>query len=158
MKECSCDWRAGHLVLSCNGPLFQELIEFLLAELKANTSTSTTRTYIQCVGAIRSASFSLTLSSSFFYYLTNTSTSTTHTYIQRVGTIGIFIIFVVASFFFFFFLLLSFHLYPHHMHLHLMCGDYWVVFSFSLVHLILLLFVDCFNMIVFAVSVTVLCE
>ncbi|KAK7091549.1 cullin-associated NEDD8-dissociated protein 1-like isoform X2 [Littorina saxatilis] len=42
----------GHLVMSCNAPLFQELIEYLLAELKTNTSTSTTRTYIQCVGAI----------------------------------------------------------------------------------------------------------
>lgn len=42
----------GHLVMSCNSPLFQELIEFLLAELRANTSTSTTRTYIQCLGAV----------------------------------------------------------------------------------------------------------
>ncbi|KAL8589566.1 Cullin-associated NEDD8-dissociated protein 1 [Nucella lapillus] len=44
----------GYLVMSCNTVLFQELIDFLLTELMANTSTSTstTRTYIQCVGAI----------------------------------------------------------------------------------------------------------
>ncbi|XP_076457085.1 cullin-associated NEDD8-dissociated protein 1-like [Babylonia areolata] len=42
----------GHLVMSCNAALFQELIDFLLKELMANASTSTTRTYIQCVGAI----------------------------------------------------------------------------------------------------------
>ncbi|KAK6186772.1 hypothetical protein SNE40_006048 [Patella caerulea] len=42
----------GHLVMSCNNTLFLELIEFLLSELSKNTSTSTTRTYIQCIGAI----------------------------------------------------------------------------------------------------------
>ncbi|XP_071111936.1 cullin-associated NEDD8-dissociated protein 1-like [Haliotis cracherodii] len=42
----------GHLVMSCNNQLFLELIEFLLTELSKNTSTSTTRTYIQCIGAI----------------------------------------------------------------------------------------------------------
>lgn len=42
----------GHLVMSCSPSLFTELIEFLLSELTKNTSTSTTRTYIQCVGAI----------------------------------------------------------------------------------------------------------
>ncbi|KAL8584365.1 Cullin-associated NEDD8-dissociated protein 1 [Nucella lapillus] len=42
----------GYLVMSCNTVLFQELIDFLMTELMANTSTSTTRTYIQCVGAI----------------------------------------------------------------------------------------------------------
>ncbi|KAK3087101.1 hypothetical protein FSP39_001721 [Pinctada imbricata] len=42
----------GSLVMSCNNTLFNELIEFLLAELLKNTSTSTTRTFIQCVGAI----------------------------------------------------------------------------------------------------------
>jgi cullin-associated NEDD8-dissociated protein 1 len=42
----------GHLVMSCSTSLFHELIEFLLAELTKNSSTSTTRTYIQCVGAI----------------------------------------------------------------------------------------------------------
>lgn len=42
----------GYLVMSCNYTLFNELIEFLLNELIKNTSTSTTRTYIQCVGAI----------------------------------------------------------------------------------------------------------
>lgn len=43
----------GYLVMSCNYTLFNELIEFLLNELIKNTSTSTTRTYIQCVGSIR---------------------------------------------------------------------------------------------------------
>ncbi|CAG2231638.1 CAND1 [Mytilus edulis] len=42
----------GYLVMSCNNTLFFELIEFLLTELNKNTSTSTTRTFIQCVGAI----------------------------------------------------------------------------------------------------------
>ncbi|XP_064597809.1 cullin-associated NEDD8-dissociated protein 1-like [Liolophura sinensis] len=42
----------GHLVMSCNNTLFVELIEFLLSELSKNSSTSTTRTYIQCLGAI----------------------------------------------------------------------------------------------------------
>ncbi|KAJ8321959.1 hypothetical protein KUTeg_000430 [Tegillarca granosa] len=43
----------GYLVMSCNNTLFMELIDFLLTELNKNASTSTTRTYIQCVGAIR---------------------------------------------------------------------------------------------------------
>ncbi|KAK3749091.1 hypothetical protein RRG08_034063 [Elysia crispata] len=42
----------GHLVMSCSTSLFHELIEFLLTELTNNSSASTTRTYIQCVGAI----------------------------------------------------------------------------------------------------------
>ncbi|XP_064651957.1 cullin-associated NEDD8-dissociated protein 1-like [Lineus longissimus] len=42
----------GFLVQSCNSVLFQELIEFLLRELNKNTNISTTRTYIQCIGAI----------------------------------------------------------------------------------------------------------
>lgn len=42
----------GYLVMSCNNELYQELINFLLAELERNVSTSTTRTYIQAVGAI----------------------------------------------------------------------------------------------------------
>ncbi|NWT03941.1 CAND1 protein, partial [Mionectes macconnelli] len=42
----------GHLVLTCSGNIFSELIEHLLAELKRNESTSTTRTYIQCVAGI----------------------------------------------------------------------------------------------------------
>ena len=42
----------GYLVMSCNNTLFFELIEFLLTELTKNTSTSTTRTFIQCIGAI----------------------------------------------------------------------------------------------------------
>ncbi|XP_053147989.1 cullin-associated NEDD8-dissociated protein 1-like [Hemicordylus capensis] len=42
----------GHLVLTCNGNIFAELMEHLLAELKRNNSTSTTRTYIQCIAGI----------------------------------------------------------------------------------------------------------
>ncbi|XP_052260170.1 cullin-associated NEDD8-dissociated protein 1-like isoform X7 [Dreissena polymorpha] len=42
----------GFLVMSCNNALFVELIDFLLSSLGKNSSTSTTRTYIQCVGAI----------------------------------------------------------------------------------------------------------
>ncbi|XP_075014647.1 cullin-associated NEDD8-dissociated protein 1-like isoform X5 [Calonectris borealis] len=42
----------GHLVLTCSGSIFSELTEHLLAELKRNESTSTTRTYIQCVAGI----------------------------------------------------------------------------------------------------------
>ncbi len=44
---------SGHLVMSCNNSLFVELIDFLLAELAKNATMSTTRTYIQCIGAIR---------------------------------------------------------------------------------------------------------
>ncbi|XP_013401957.1 LOW QUALITY PROTEIN: cullin-associated NEDD8-dissociated protein 1-like [Lingula anatina] len=42
----------SHLVMSCNNSLFVELIDFLLKALSKNASTSTTRTYIQCIGAI----------------------------------------------------------------------------------------------------------
>ncbi|OXB81577.1 UNVERIFIED_CONTAM: hypothetical protein H355_008425 [Colinus virginianus] len=42
----------GHLVLTCSGNIFSELTEHLIAELKKNESTSTTRTYIQCVAGI----------------------------------------------------------------------------------------------------------
>ncbi|KAM9277116.1 cullin-associated NEDD8-dissociated protein 1-like isoform 2-T2 [Morus bassanus] len=42
----------GHLVLTCSGNIFSELTEHLIAELKRNESTSTTRTYIQCVAGI----------------------------------------------------------------------------------------------------------
>ncbi|KAL5015536.1 hypothetical protein ScPMuIL_009806 [Solemya velum] len=42
----------GYLVMGCNNTLFMELIDFLLVELGKNSSTSTTRTYIQCIGAI----------------------------------------------------------------------------------------------------------
>uniref|UniRef100_A0A8C4UAY0 Cullin associated and neddylation dissociated 2 (putative) n=1 Tax=Falco tinnunculus TaxID=100819 RepID=A0A8C4UAY0_FALTI len=42
----------GHLVLTCSGNIFSELTEHLLSELKRNESTSTTRTYIQCVAGI----------------------------------------------------------------------------------------------------------
>uniref|UniRef100_A0A8B9VJ69 TATA-binding protein interacting (TIP20) domain-containing protein n=1 Tax=Anas zonorhyncha TaxID=75864 RepID=A0A8B9VJ69_9AVES len=42
----------GHLVLTCSGNIFSELTEHLLAELKKNESTSTTRTYIQCIAGI----------------------------------------------------------------------------------------------------------
>ncbi|XP_068013837.1 cullin-associated NEDD8-dissociated protein 1-like isoform X1 [Melanerpes formicivorus] len=42
----------GHLVLTCSASIFSELTEHLLAQLKRNESTSTTRTYIQCVAGI----------------------------------------------------------------------------------------------------------
>ncbi|XP_053325783.1 cullin-associated NEDD8-dissociated protein 1-like [Spea bombifrons] len=42
----------GHLVQTCNGNLFTELMEHLVAELRKNESTSTTRTYIQCVATV----------------------------------------------------------------------------------------------------------
>ncbi|CAH2312122.1 cullin-associated NEDD8-dissociated 1-like isoform X1 [Pelobates cultripes] len=42
----------GHLVQSCSSTLFTELMEHLVAELKKNDSTSTTRTYIQCVATV----------------------------------------------------------------------------------------------------------
>ncbi|XP_018410749.1 PREDICTED: cullin-associated NEDD8-dissociated protein 1-like [Nanorana parkeri] len=42
----------GHLVQTCNGNLFNELVEQLVGEMKKNESTSTTRTYIQCVAAV----------------------------------------------------------------------------------------------------------
>ncbi|CAH3188697.1 unnamed protein product, partial [Porites evermanni] len=42
----------GHLVLSANSSLFVELMDHLLTELKRNASHSTTRTFIQCIGAI----------------------------------------------------------------------------------------------------------
>ncbi|XP_014662099.1 PREDICTED: cullin-associated NEDD8-dissociated protein 1-like [Priapulus caudatus] len=42
----------GHLVMSCNNQLFNTLIDFLLGELTQNTNISTTRTYVQCIGAI----------------------------------------------------------------------------------------------------------
>ncbi|KAM9326759.1 cullin-associated NEDD8-dissociated protein 1-like [Gastrophryne carolinensis] len=42
----------GHLVQTCNGNLFTELAEHLIGEMKKNESTSTTRTYIQCVAAV----------------------------------------------------------------------------------------------------------
>ncbi|KAJ1110677.1 hypothetical protein NDU88_008025 [Pleurodeles waltl] len=42
----------GHLVLTCNGNIFAELMDHLIAELKRNESTSVTRTYIQCVASI----------------------------------------------------------------------------------------------------------
>lgn len=42
----------SHLVMSCNHQLYAKLINFLLDELSRNTSTSTTRTYIQCIAAI----------------------------------------------------------------------------------------------------------
>ena len=45
-------FNAGHLVLSANSSLFVELMDHLLTELKQNASHSTTRTFIQCIGAI----------------------------------------------------------------------------------------------------------
>jgi len=42
----------GHLVMSCNHVLYVKLMEHLLDGLAKNENTSTTRTYIQAVGAI----------------------------------------------------------------------------------------------------------
>lgn len=42
----------GYLVMSCSQNLFNTLIETLLEEVAKNSNVSTTRTYIQCVGAI----------------------------------------------------------------------------------------------------------
>ncbi|XP_067009322.1 cullin-associated NEDD8-dissociated protein 1 [Anabrus simplex] len=42
----------SHLVMSCNHQLYAKLINFLLEGLSRNASTSTTRTYIQCIAAI----------------------------------------------------------------------------------------------------------
>uniref|UniRef100_A0A8C4NH41 Cullin-associated and neddylation-dissociated 1 n=1 Tax=Eptatretus burgeri TaxID=7764 RepID=A0A8C4NH41_EPTBU len=42
----------GHLVMVCSHSLFAELMEHLLTELARNETTSTTRTYIQCIAAI----------------------------------------------------------------------------------------------------------
>ena len=42
----------AHLVTSSSNGLFVELVDFLLCELSRNSSTSTTRTYIQCLGGI----------------------------------------------------------------------------------------------------------
>lgn len=43
----------GFLVVSCSQVLFTKLMDTLLEELAKNSSTSTTRTYIQCIGTIR---------------------------------------------------------------------------------------------------------
>ncbi|XP_063954997.1 cullin-associated NEDD8-dissociated protein 1-like isoform X1 [Lytechinus pictus] len=42
----------GHLVMSSSVKLFSDLMDYLLSELSANKSSSTTRTYVQCIGAI----------------------------------------------------------------------------------------------------------
>ncbi|KAH9373876.1 hypothetical protein HPB48_016148 [Haemaphysalis longicornis] len=42
----------GFLVVSCSQVLFTKLMDTLLEELAKNSSTSTTRTYIQCIGTI----------------------------------------------------------------------------------------------------------
>ena len=42
----------GHLVMSCNHVLYVKLMEHLLDGLIKNANTSSTRTYIQAVGAI----------------------------------------------------------------------------------------------------------
>ncbi|XP_071804723.1 cullin-associated NEDD8-dissociated protein 1-like [Asterias amurensis] len=42
----------GHLVMSSSNKLFGDLMEFLMTELRENSNPSTTRTYIQCIGAI----------------------------------------------------------------------------------------------------------
>ncbi|XP_026279732.1 cullin-associated NEDD8-dissociated protein 1 isoform X2 [Frankliniella occidentalis] len=42
----------SHLVMSCNQMLYTTLIDFLLEQLSKNSSTSTTRTYIQCIASL----------------------------------------------------------------------------------------------------------
>lgn len=42
----------GHLVMSCHHTVYVKIMEHLLEGLVKNTNTSTTRTYIQAVGAI----------------------------------------------------------------------------------------------------------
>lgn len=42
----------SHLVMSCNQVLYSQLIDFLLDQLSKNSSTSTTRTYIQCIASL----------------------------------------------------------------------------------------------------------
>ncbi|KAK1161488.1 cullin-associated NEDD8-dissociated protein 1-like [Acipenser oxyrinchus oxyrinchus] len=42
----------SHLVPSCSAAIFTEMMKHLLTELSRNESTSTTRTYIQCLAAI----------------------------------------------------------------------------------------------------------
>ncbi len=42
----------GHLVMSCHHTLYVKIMEHLLDGLAKNSTTSTTRTYIQAVGAI----------------------------------------------------------------------------------------------------------
>ena len=48
-------------MLSANSSLFVELMDHLLAELKLNASHSTTRTFIQCIGAIWLVKFMIQL-------------------------------------------------------------------------------------------------
>lgn len=43
----------GYLVMSCSQTLFNKLIDVLLEELGQNNNTSTTRTHIQAIAAIR---------------------------------------------------------------------------------------------------------
>lgn len=43
----------SHLVVSCSPQIYARLMDFLIEELAKNTSMSTTRTYIQCIAAIR---------------------------------------------------------------------------------------------------------
>ena len=42
----------SYLVISCSDDLFSNIVQFLLEQLIANTSLSSTCTYVQCVGAI----------------------------------------------------------------------------------------------------------
>lgn len=43
----------SHLVVSCSPQIYARLMDFLIEELAKNSSMSTTRTYIQCIAAIR---------------------------------------------------------------------------------------------------------
>lgn len=42
----------SHLANSCNNVVFTDLMNYLIGQLEKNASLSTTRTYIQCLGAI----------------------------------------------------------------------------------------------------------
>ncbi|KAJ8879876.1 hypothetical protein PR048_020493 [Dryococelus australis] len=42
----------SHLVTSCNHTLYAKIMDFLLEGLSQSTTTSTTRTYIQCIAAV----------------------------------------------------------------------------------------------------------
>ncbi|CAG0913840.1 unnamed protein product [Notodromas monacha] len=46
----------GHLTINCQSTLYTRLIDFLLDSLHTNASMSTSRTYVQCIGAISRSS------------------------------------------------------------------------------------------------------
>ena len=43
----------SYLVVSCSTQIYTKLMDYLIDELTKNSNTSTTRTYIQCISAIR---------------------------------------------------------------------------------------------------------